>query len=244
MKDNFSKVSSLYVRFRPVYPQKLFDFIFDLLSGRDAAWDCGTGNGQMASVLADYFTKVFASDISENQIAHAVRKGNIYYSVQPVEHTSYDTHQFDLIIAAQAAHWFDLQKYYREVDRTLRRDGVLALVGYSHVELDEPIGSIIGRLKRGVLAGYWDREREYVDERYSTLPFPYQDIPFPDMDVRYNWTLEQLVGYLHTWSAVQHYRDQKNVDPVGIILAELEHAWGKAELREVTFPLFARIGKK
>ncbi len=244
MKDNFSKVSSLYSRFRPVYPREMYDFILSLFSGRDAAWDCGTGNGQVASVLSDHFGRVFASDISENQIAHAIRKENIVYSLQPAEHTSYGQNQFDLIIAAQAAHWFDLPGFYREVDRTLRQGSILALVGYSHVDVHEPIGSLIRTFKDDILKGFWDRERQFVDERYSTFPFPFPEIGLPEMTICYTWTLEQLVGYLHTWSAVQHYRDHKNADPVSRILPDLENMWGEHEIREVSFPLFARIGRK
>jgi len=40
-----------------------------------------------------------------------------------------------LIISAQAAHWFDLPYFYKEVKRTLKINGVLALFGYAFVQV-------------------------------------------------------------------------------------------------------------
>jgi SAM-dependent methyltransferase len=244
MKDNFSRISPLYAQFRPTYPRQLYDFLLTLVPGRSAAWDCGTGNGQVAVALADDFDKLFATDISANQLSNAVRRNNIFYSIQSAEQTSFSFDQFDLVIAAQAAHWFDFQKYFVEVDRTLKQGGVFAIIGYSHVEFGDIIDQMIHKFKNDIIGSYWDKERKYVDERYSTIPFPYTDIQFPPMFMRYEWTLKQLLGYLHTWSAVQHYIDRNRTDPVDLIIADLEKTWGDDETKEATFPLFARIGRK
>ncbi|MEX0681015.1 MAG: hypothetical protein WD097_06500 [Balneolales bacterium] len=64
MKDNFSEQSNQYAEFRPLYPEELFDFLLSLVPDRYSAWDCGTGNGQVAGQLANYFDKVAATDIS------------------------------------------------------------------------------------------------------------------------------------------------------------------------------------
>jgi len=72
MKDNFSNQSFLYAKFRPSYPAALFEFILSLVPDKQSAWDCGTGNGQIAGVLADSFEIVYATDISKNQLANAI----------------------------------------------------------------------------------------------------------------------------------------------------------------------------
>ena len=59
MKDNFSNETHLYSRFRPDYPQQLYDFLLHYLSDKKIARDCGTGNGQVATKLSSYFEKVF-----------------------------------------------------------------------------------------------------------------------------------------------------------------------------------------
>jgi len=88
MKDYFSKQSSHYARYRPVYPQQLFDHILGYVGEKKLAWDCGTGNGQSAEVLAKYFDKVYATDISKNQILHAIKESNITYAVETSEKTN------------------------------------------------------------------------------------------------------------------------------------------------------------
>ena len=55
MKDNFSTQAALYARFRPTYPPELIDLLASLAPARMAAWDCGTGNGQVAVLLAGHF---------------------------------------------------------------------------------------------------------------------------------------------------------------------------------------------
>jgi hypothetical protein len=52
MKDNFSEQAKQYAQFRPHYPPELFSHVFSLVQEKNTAWDCGTGNGQVANVLA------------------------------------------------------------------------------------------------------------------------------------------------------------------------------------------------
>src|ERR1700680_4815740 len=130
MKDNFSKQSDLYSKFRPGYPKKLFDFLLPLVPDKKSAWDCGTGNGQIAVKLSQYFNEVYATDLSAAQIDNAVKKKNIFYFVENAEETSLPDNTFDLITVAQAIHWFDFKIFYRQVDRTLRQGGIIAMIGY------------------------------------------------------------------------------------------------------------------
>src|SRR5215217_2960208 len=103
-KDLFSDQSEFYSRFRPTYPQDLFEYILAFADEKKLAWDCATGNGQAATVLADYFEKVEASDLSQSQLDQAVPKKNISYHLCPAEHTPFPDSCFDLITVAQAYH--------------------------------------------------------------------------------------------------------------------------------------------
>ena len=84
----------MYAKYRPDYPQELFDFILSKLTTRKAAWDCATGNGQTAKVLAKHFENVYATDISQKQLDNAVKADNIFYSVQPAEKTNFEENSF------------------------------------------------------------------------------------------------------------------------------------------------------
>src|SRR5688572_12364907 len=114
MKDNFSKQPGIYAKYRPGYPRVLYDCILKQVENKDAAWDCGTGNGQAAKELSYAFAKVFATDISQKQIDHAFQKENIIYSVQPAEQTNFPAASFDLVTVAQALHWFRFNEFYAE----------------------------------------------------------------------------------------------------------------------------------
>ena len=120
MKDNFSAQAYAYARFRPGYPPQLFDFLFGLCRQFECAWDCATGNGQIAAVLSERFGQVEATDISEKQLQQAPQKSNIRYRVEPAETPSFTDASFDLIAVGQSAHWFDFDKFYPEVARVLK----------------------------------------------------------------------------------------------------------------------------
>ncbi|WP_109699320.1 class I SAM-dependent methyltransferase [Chitinophaga deserti] len=243
MKDVFSEQSGDYAKFRPHYPDELFDFLLSIAPDRENAWDCGTGNGQVAEKLSGYFREVEATDISQPQLDQARPQPNIRYSLQPAEKTVFADRSFDLITVAQAIHWFDFDAFYREVNRTLRPGGILAVIGYGLLHITPELDTVIRKLYVDILGQYWDRERKYIDENYLTIPFPYPPFPTPYFAHSVTWSWGHLTGYLSTWSAVQHYMKAHQHDPIAIIADELKDAWGEPAEREIHFPVLLRIGK-
>jgi hypothetical protein len=65
------------------------------------------------------------------------------------------------------------------------------------------------RYYRDVLAGYWPARFGYVEHRYRTLPFPFDELTPPEVDMQTDWELEHLVGFLASWSATQRYRAER-----------------------------------
>ena len=242
MKDNFSTRSYEYSKYRPEYPLAVYDFIKDHLNGYENAWDCGTGNGQVANELAEFISKVEATDISENQLKNAFNKKNISYSLQSAEKTGFKSTQFDLIISAQAVHWFDFEKFYAEVNRCIKNNGIIVLLGYGLFHSNLETNEVINDLYNNIIGPYWDPERGYLDENYRTIPFPFEEISTPGYEKKYLWSIEHLLGYLRTWSAVKHYENKNNADPVSIIESRLRKAFGKSN--EVVFPIIFRMGRK
>ena len=244
MKDNFSARSADYARFRPGYPPQLFDFLFNLCKSFDCAWDCATGNGQIAAALAERFRQVEATDISESQLKNAVQKPNIRYRVEPAESPSFPENTFDLITVGQAAHWFDFEKFYPAAQRVLKPGGILALVGYNLLRIDDATDAVVNRLYRNVLGEYWDAERRHVDATYASIPFPFPEIQMPEMAMTYEWTLDHLLGYLGTWSALQHFVKKNGWSPLNEAFVEtLKPVWREGEIKTVRFPIFGRIGR-
>jgi len=243
MKDNFSAQSDKYAKYRPAYPSDLFEFLKLNIQDKLNAWDCGTGNGQVAYELAKMFDNVFATDISQSQIDNALQAGNISYSVQPAEKTDFDNGLFDLIVVAQAIHWFDFDKFYTEVRRTAKDNALLCVVGYGKLEISEQIDHVIADFYNNVIGKYWDKERKYIDHNYKTIPFPFDEIEAPNFANTQSWTLEHLIGYLNTWSAVKHFVKQNNYNPVDKLEKDIEQLWGNEQTRPIHFPLLLRIGR-
>lgn len=244
MKDNFSGHASDYARYRPTYPDALFAFIYERLARFETAWDCGTGNGQVAGRLAERFDHVFATDLSVNQLAQAPQRANVTYRVQRAEDASFEEHTLDLITVAQAIHWFDFDAFYATVNRVLKPDGLLAVWGYTLLTVNEAVDAIIRHLHSDTLDNYWDPERRYVDARYQTIPFPFDEIASPEFTQSLTWLFADLIGYLNTWSAVKHYEQRKGQNPVSRIEADLQRAWGIAAQQTVRVPIFLRLGKR
>ncbi len=243
MKDNFSSESDKYAKFRPLYPEDMFTFIYSKVESKGSVWDCGTGSGQVAKKLAEEFEKVFGTDISESQLKNAFQAENIHYSVQPAEEVDFPDDYFDLVVVAQAIHWFDFNRFYAEVNRTVKSRGILAVVGYGMIQISEEIDKIIEELYLNILKGYWDKERKYIDDNYETLPFPFDKIETPKFDSKMKWDLSHLIGYLKTWSAVKHFENSTGFNPVDKIVDQLKDVWKPEEVKLVSFPILLRVAR-
>jgi ubiquinone/menaquinone biosynthesis C-methylase UbiE len=245
--DNFSRQASLYARHRPHYPQVLYDFLLTQVTETTSAWDCATGNGQVATVLAKYFDQVHATDASAAQLAKAdhsnhAKKQPIDYLVCTAENTHFPDHSFDLVTVAQALHWFNFEAFYQEVRRVSKPGGWLAVWGYGLMyTTNAPINLLIQDFYTNTIGPYWDQERRHIDASYQTIPFPFQEIPHPDFAMEVTWNLADCLGYLNTWSSVQKFIQTQGYNPVEIFGQALLPLW--TEPQPVSFPIFMKIGK-
>lgn len=219
----------------------IVEYLVSLVPDVKKAWDCGTGNGQMAILLASYFDRVYATDISASQLNHAPEHKNIDYSLQPAERTSFENHFFDLITVCQAVHWFDFELFYREVQRVAKKRAILALIGYHIPSVTPQIDECLNELYTYTLSNYWDKERRYVDEEYTTIPFPFEEIISPKFSIACLWTVEQYIKYLNTWSSIRHYVKKEGKNPLNEFLCDINPLW--KGVKKVTFPIFTRIGR-
>jgi SAM-dependent methyltransferase len=243
-KDHFSAQAADYAKFRPGYPQGLFDYLGSIAPSRQLAWDCGTGNGQAAVGLASVFDRVIATDASANQIANAQPHQRVEYRVAPAERSGLQSATVDLIMVGQALHWFDLDGFYQEARRIMKDKGVFAASAYNLLEIDPPIDEIVRRYYYEVVGPFWAPERKVV-ETFAEIPFPFHEIRLPKFEMRAQWNLDHLIGYLGTWSASQRFMEAKHTDPVEQINDELRGAWGNPQqARSVIWPLTIRVGVK
>ena len=239
--DHFSGVSSAYAHYRPRYPRELYVFLQSLTRRHDLAWDCATGTGQAAVPLAEFFRHVIATDASAEQIARAQPHPRIQYVVSPAERTDLASESVDLITVAQALHWFDLETFFAEADRVLTAEGVLACWTYALFEVDNPaVQEAVDVFYADVVGPYWPAERRMVEDGYRSTPFPFDEIPAPEFEIRSTLSVEELEGFLRTWSATQRYIRDRGNDPV----AGLELGRNATAAFDVRWPIALRIGRR
>jgi SAM-dependent methyltransferase len=244
-KDHFSAQAADYAKFRPRYPREMFEYLGTVASSRKLAWDCGTGNGQAAVGLVSVFDRVIATDASEKQIAKADPHERVEYRVAPAENSGIESETIDLIMVAQALHWFDLPRFYEEARRALKSNGVLTASAYRFFHITPEIDHLVNhRYYDKVVGPFWPPERLLV-EKFEELPFPFSEIQTPSFEMIAQWNLEHLVGYLRSWSATQRFIAANQRDPLDEIADELRAAWDDpGQIRKVTWPLTLRVGVK
>lgn len=243
-EDHFSGHAGAYARHRPRYPDELFAWLASIIPTRELAWDAGTGNGQVAVALAEHIQRVVATDASADQLAHAEPHERVAYRNEPSDRVTLPARSVDLITAGAAAHWFELEGFYREVRRVGRKGAVVALFSYGPRDLADAIGPAVHRFQDEVLDGFWPERIEYVHARYATLPFPFDEIVAPPFVMTAEWDLPELLAFLDTWSASQRYFQQYGRRAVDEIAPDLAREWGDpAHRREIRCPLFVRAGR-
>lgn len=244
-KDNFSAQAVAYAKFRPHYPANLIDFIINLVEDKTLAWDCATGNGQVAVQLAKHFSKIVATDASEAQIKQASPHENIEYRVAKAESSGLSDHSVDLITVAQAIHWFRFDDFYAEVRRVAKPGAWLAIWGYGLFSTSPAFDSVVQELYAEILGEqYWGPERKHIDNRYESIPLPWGPIDTPAFQIQTTWDYKDTLGYLNTWSSVQKYIREKQENPIILVKEKLEEAWGDLhERKTIVCELYLKVAK-
>lgn len=132
--ERFSDRTDDYVRARPSYPPELLDILRAEcgLGERSVVADLGSGTGIFTRLLLETGATVHAVEPNDEMRAAAERElagAPGFRSVRGrAEGTTLPSASVDLVTAAQAFHWFDLERTKRELARILRPGGFVALV--------------------------------------------------------------------------------------------------------------------
>lgn len=182
--------------------------------------------------------------MSAAQLSRAPAHARVEYRIAAAESSGLNDDSVDLVVVAQALHWFDRDRFYAEVRRVAVESGVLAAWTYRLRSLgDAVIDRALTRFYEDVVGPYWPAERRLVDSDYRTIEFPFAEIQAPQFDMTAQWTLPQLLGYLRTWSATKRYVEARGHDPVTPLAEELGTAWGSSKRRPVVWWLTVRAGR-
>jgi SAM-dependent methyltransferase len=130
----FSDRVDNYIKYRPGYPAEALEYLRDkcALSASAVIADVGAGTGIFTKLLLDDGYKVYAVEPNEAMRNAAIMQLAGYESFIPVDGTAAATTlpagSIDLIVCAQAFHWFSNQATRAEFNRILAPNGKAALI--------------------------------------------------------------------------------------------------------------------
>ena len=239
----YSINADLYHSYRPTYPPELYAFIASLVRDRKLAWDCATGSGQAAFGLADFFDKVVATDLIPEQLAHSRKKPNIEYFVSDEENPSLQNGSVDLVSAATAIHWLDNEKFFREAKRVLKPGGIIAVWGYTGVDVNEDLDDCLRHIISTYLRPYYPKQIDIALGRYEEVQFPFEEVEAPAFRTVREMSYDDFVSYVLSWSASQRYTAENKKSPLSLFEDEIQEAWGDcSQSKTLSWELITHFG--
>jgi SAM-dependent methyltransferase len=243
-RDHFSASSPGYARFRPGYPDALFEWMAAESPALDRAWDCATGTGQAAAGLASRFAHVAATDASAAQLSEAARHARVSYVRSTAESSALASRSMDAIAIAQAVHWFDQPAFFAEAQRVARPGALIAAWTYWTLLISPEIDVRIAAFYSGVVGPFWPPERRLIERQYRDIEMPFAPVKAPELAIDLPMKLDDVAGYVGTWSSTMRYRKEKGTDPVPILIDAIAPLWGNPDdVRLTSWPLAIRAGR-
>ncbi|EEF39529.1 putative methyltransferase DDB_G0268948 [Ricinus communis] len=257
MAGLFDKQAAIYLDARPTFPKEWFSMLSALTLHHSLAWDAGTGNGQAAICVAEHYDQVIATDISEEQIKHAIPNPRVRYFHTPSSMSDDEIvslvgaeHSVDLVTVSVAVHYFDLERFYSQVKRLLRKPGgIIAVWTYNTISVNSEFDPVMRRFYESTLP-FQNPKAKFAFECYKTLPFPFESVGVgcegqpTTLDMPKEMSFEGMLGLLRSWSAVNTAKDQ-GVDLLSEnVVKEFEDAWGGSNtVRTAIFKTYMIAGK-
>ncbi len=142
MKDTTKRFSNRvenYIKFRPSYPEKLIEYLNDVvgINQESIVADIGAGTGIFTELLVNKVKSIYAVEPNlEMRMAadFRLRKYPNYFSINgTAENTTLNNNIINFIVAAQAFHWFNIPKTHIEFKRILKEKGILILIWNSRI---------------------------------------------------------------------------------------------------------------
>lgn len=241
----FNDKAELYQSSRPIYPQEIYRYLANLCPLNELAWDSACGNGQAAIGLIKEFDRVYATDVSKEQINNAKPHPNIAYEVSPSEKVNLTDESCDLICVAQALHWFDCNLFWHEAQRVLKPNGIFCAFGYNWASVSTEIDLMIDSSFMKIIEPFWSQQNKLLWNHYKDIAIPFEKIDSPSFTMEVKWDLNEYFNYLHTFSATRRCMDSIGNEFFNNAYEEVSNLWGKSEKsNKIAFDFVFYAGRK
>lgn len=233
---SFGRQAAAYAARRPTYPDALWDWLAG--ERRELAVDVATGGGQAAVALSERFERVIATDMSAELVATVPARPNLRTLVQRAEDLDIGE-PADLVVVAQALHWFAGPAFFERVRATLRPGGRFAAFGYCWFYVDPELDPLLHAALITPTLPHWSPRNQLLFDDYRTIDVPMREIDAPPFAIEVSWTAGELLAYVGTWSAVARLRELGH-DLVAEATPVIRERWPLDERRTVRMPLAFR----
>jgi SAM-dependent methyltransferase len=132
--ERFDNRVDNYVRYRPDYPHEVVECLRDEigLSASSIVADVGSGTGISSKLFLDEGCLVCGVEPNEKMREAAERFLIEYENFKSIdgtaENTTLENKSIDFVVAGQAFHWFDAEKFKAESKRILKPNGYVVLI--------------------------------------------------------------------------------------------------------------------
>ena len=207
MNDNTKRFSDRvndYVKYRPPYPEAVFEYMgadFGLNEGSVIA-DVGSGTGIFTEPLLKRYGTVFAVEPNREMRSYAesaLGDRRSFHSIDgTAEHTGLRDQSVDAITVAQAFHWFDLESTKAEFKRILKGNGDVFLVWNERTTASDFMTGYEALLRNGIAEYSKVNSRNVTDGKIAGfIPVAHKSRSFSNNRM-YTW--EELLGRLSSSS--------------------------------------------
>nr|XP_057907864.1 putative methyltransferase DDB_G0268948 [Doryrhamphus excisus] len=246
-----------YMKYRVENHEEVINRMMDFMKPKvqqkfNLAVDVGCGHGKGTMLLAPYFDQVVGIDVSSAQLKMAEDNSlcpNVTYRQCLAEELPFESRQVDLVTAMMAAHWFDRPRFLTEVDRVLKPNGCLALLGFPmNMELEYGNStSVLNNICEEFYAALRPFTNPYLASSLSKIYFEmFESCTYPDKEwndcLRVNRmvTVNSFIGMVETATGYQKLKLQDAAEAKRLsdnirnkLLAAMQVSSAEAELTMV-----------
>lgn len=200
-----------------------------------------------------------ATDINESQLQRAMKHPKVTYHHTPLSMSDDDLvtllggeNSIDLIVVAQALHYFDLKRFYSIVKRVLRKQGgIIAAWVYNDLIITPKVDSIMKRLVDSTLP-FRNPTMNLAFDGYKTIEFPfnYKNVRLGTqgspkvLDIPHKLSLNGFLGFLKSWQPLVKAKEQGVELLTSCMIDEFKEAWGDdTQVKNVFYKGYMLAGK-
>ena len=220
-----------YIKYRPLYPAEVIEYLKSegILRSDSVIADIGSGTGISAELFLKNRNVVYGIEPNDAMREAAEKLLSAYGNFRSINATAEDTtlpkYSIDLILCAQAFHWFDIQKVKIEFNRILKPSGSICLIWNERILDGNPFLVEYEKLLLKYGTDYKNVRHENIDENILNEFFEsgYIKKTFPNKQV---FNLTGVTGRLLSSSYTPQY-DSPLYEPM---LAELNELFEKNQV--------------